>query len=69
MLLANKPVVHIHDIYNRSQRFIIYLDKLRNNDIDYSRKVEAYQFMLFMLVIWWLWQINTSVAVNLDISI
>jgi hypothetical protein len=62
-----KPVVHINYIYSSSQWAIMYLDKLRNTDIEYSQKLEFDHFMLFVLVVWWLWQINTSLVIIRDI--
>jgi len=43
--------MHIDQIDSRSQHAIMYLDKLRNTDIEYSRKVEIGQFVLVLLVI------------------
>jgi hypothetical protein len=41
--------MHIDQINSRSQHAIMYLDKLRNTDIEYSRKVEIDQFMFFFV--------------------
>ena len=49
--MKNKPAVHIHYIYNRPQPALVYVDKLRNIGIDYFRKLELHQFILFVSII------------------
>ena len=65
--MTNMRGVQIHYIYSRSECAIMYLGKLRSTDVDYSRKLQLAQFIFFVLIIWRLWQMNTSLAVILDI--
>ncbi len=51
--------------HSRLQRAIMYLDKLIKTDMNYSRKLELDQFMF--IVSWRLWQIDTSLAIIIDI--
>ena len=49
--MTNKPVGHIPYIYNRPQRALVYVDKLRKTGIAYFRKLELHQFILFFALI------------------
>jgi len=65
MLTTNKPVVHIHYKYDKSQYAIMYLDKLRNTHIDHSQKVELDQ-SIPLVVVYDDWQMNTLFGILLD---
>jgi len=45
----------------------MYLDKLRNTDMNYSRKLELDQFMFIVSAIWQSWQIDISLTIVIDI--